>query len=158
MSRIKGLLPCPFCGGKASIFEFANGWSVDCDNDRCVTQPTLANMFHKKEQAVVAWNTRTDDKRIAELESDKRILMRETAQVRTNNVNNLKWIADLQAQVDRAVLALEPFAHPDLRRLLGGNAQGLESIVFQRNRAILRIGDFIQASTTKQALQEKGDE
>ena len=60
------ITPCPFCGGDANIFEFANGWSVDCDNDECVTQPTLANMFHKKEQAVTAWNTRV---RESELQS-----------------------------------------------------------------------------------------
>jgi len=86
MSELK-LLPCPFCGGEAILSP--DGDFATCNSEFCTVWVRAKR-----------WNTRTDDKRIAELESDKRILMRETAQVRTNNVNNLKWIADLQAQVD----------------------------------------------------------
>ena len=40
--------------------------------------------------------------------------------------------------------ALEPFTQPDLRLRLGGNSpqEGAQSIVFQRNNAILRLKDF----------------
>lgn len=38
--------------------------------------------------------------------------------------------------------ALYPFVHEDLSEVLGGNVQGDESAVFQRNNAILRIKHF----------------
>jgi len=46
----------------------------------------------------------------------------------------------------------KPFSHPDLSRIMGGNAKGDDSIVFQRNDAILRIGDFKAAA---EAAKEK---
>lgn len=39
------------------------------------------------------------EQRIKEQETDKRILMLETAQVRKNNASNLKWIADLEETI-----------------------------------------------------------
>lgn len=41
--------------------------------------------------------------------------------------------------------ALQPFSHPDLSQMLSNNVQGEDSIVFQRNDAILTIGDFERA-------------
>jgi len=51
-----------------------------------------------------------------------------------------------QANAPELLEALKPFAHPDLHELLGGNVQGDDSIVFQRNGAFLTIGDFRRAS------------
>ena len=47
---------------------------------------------------------------------------------------------------DELVAALRPFAHPDLSRIMGGNVEGDDSIVFRRNEARLTIGDFKRAA------------
>ena len=47
--------------------------------------------------------------------------------------------------------ALRPFAHPDLARIMGGQHDST-SIVFQRDRAKLAIGDFERAAA---ALEDK---
>jgi len=49
--------------------------------------------------------------------------------------------------------ALAPFAHPDLHRLCYGNTRNDDSIVFQKDKAILKISDFKRASK----LYNKGD-
>ena len=55
-------------------------------------------------------------------------------------------------KIDQLVEALKPFTHPDLSQILEGNCEGDDSIVFQRNKAILRIGDF------RKALKAAGEE
>ena len=42
--------------------------------------------------------------------------------------------------------ALEPFAQPELYRQLGGNIEGDDSIIFVRDDAELRLGDFRRAA------------
>jgi len=59
----------------------------------------------------------------------------------------------LQADNERLREALKPFAQDDLCKQLTGNAQGDESPIFGRDKAMLYLGDFRRA---KQAL--KGDE
>lgn len=52
-------------------------------------------------------------------------------------------LADARLATIRALAeALEPFAHEDLCKELGGNVQGGESIVFQRNKAVLKLKHF----------------
>ena len=51
-------------------------------------------------------------------------------------------VAELEAENKRLRTLLVPFAHRDLSALLGGNIQDDASIVYQRNNAILRLGDF----------------
>lgn len=41
--------------------------------------------------------------------------------------------------------ALRPFAHPDFCRIHPSNSEGVESPVFQRNDAILKVKDFCRA-------------
>ena len=54
-------------------------------------------------------------------------------------------IAALEARVKELEDALKPFSHKDLNKYVSG--QGLpESVVFQRDNAILRIRDFQNAS------------
>lgn len=48
----------------------------------------------------------------------------------------------LRALLGACYTALKPFAHKDLTEVLGGNVEGRESIVYQRNMAKLRLGDF----------------
>jgi hypothetical protein len=54
------------------------------------------------------------------------------------------WTKDRQRIADLED-ALRPFAHPDLCKMLSGNVKGDASIVFQRDNAFLRIGDFARA-------------
>ena len=49
------LKPCPFCGGKAEIFE-GNGFWVGCENS-CVE--TAAYKF--RDDAIEVWNRRKND-------------------------------------------------------------------------------------------------
>ena len=57
----------------------------------------------------------------------------------------------LEAKNARFRDALKPFAHDDLCALLFGNSTGNESIVFQRNDAVLTIGDFMAARAALEA-------
>jgi hypothetical protein len=74
------------------------------------------------------------------------------AQVRNKCANELQSALDaadiegLVERVEQLEKALKPFCHPDFRRLLSGNVQGLNSPVFGRDRAYLTIGDFVQAN------------
>ena len=64
------LLPCPFCGGDGEILK-------DLDSDACVSCQgcDLVIDYHRSEQeAVDAWNRRTDTTRVAELEAEVRRL------------------------------------------------------------------------------------
>lgn len=57
------LLPCPFCGGKAVIRSYEDGWIVKCLYGRggiaegCDVEPRTLPMT-TKEAAVKVWNTR----------------------------------------------------------------------------------------------------
>ena len=57
------LLPCPFCGGEASVFLDANTilgqimYKVHCKNG-CCSQNSL---FFNKQECFDAWNTRTKE-------------------------------------------------------------------------------------------------
>ena len=68
--------------------------------------------------------------------------------------------ADLETVVKRLWAALRPFAHSDLCRLLAGNISELEflrmeSTVFQRGRAVLTLGDFIEARDALGEMEER---
>ena len=50
----KELLPCPFCGGEAVMSTYY----IECES--CEVAPNI-DCFHKpREQAIKAWNTRTE--------------------------------------------------------------------------------------------------
>lgn len=53
--------------------------------------------------------------------------------------------AALEAENAALRKALEPFAHPDLCKILSGNTNGDESIVFGRDKANLKLKHFIAA-------------
>ena len=53
--------------------------------------------------------------------------------------------AELVEEVEMLKAIIKPFAHPDLSKMLGGNAEGDKSPVFQRDKAMLTIGDFKKA-------------
>lgn len=62
------LLPCPFCGGEATIRHDSTDaaywgwdeWWVECINTQCLMQPESAGTFDTEEQAIAAWNTRAE--------------------------------------------------------------------------------------------------
>ena len=59
-------------------------------------------------------------------------------------------------RIDQLEAALTPFLHDDLCEVLGGNIQGDDSIVFQRNTAKLTLGHF-RAARADQTLAPAGD-
>ena len=56
------LLPCPFCGGKATLREPRPGkFDVRCENfmiDKCLMYVVTHNLFIKESDAAAAWNRR----------------------------------------------------------------------------------------------------
>lgn len=56
------LKPCPFCGGKASLFcvgqpDGRPTWEAECENSECeVSSCTM--LYGSKEEAVRVWNKR----------------------------------------------------------------------------------------------------
>lgn len=59
------LLPCPFCGGMASVEHVDKVWEVGCDHfdvdpsgkDCCGSG--IGSSYATKREAIKAWNTRT---------------------------------------------------------------------------------------------------
>ena len=56
------LKPCPFCGSEADAFHNTKfGWQVSCENDDCfMNQIIVHDFFSFEEEAIRAWNRRTD--------------------------------------------------------------------------------------------------
>ena len=63
-------------------------------------------------------------------------------------------LAALRARAERAEGALEPFAHPDLLKMTGGQCQGDDSPVYGRDNAVLKLGHFRAAA---RALAARGE-
>jgi len=61
---------------------------------------------------------------------------------------------ELRKLLEFAERALEPFSHPDLSEQLSGNTKGSESIVYERNKATLTLGDFRKAANVCKSIQE----
>ena len=60
MNEIK-LKHCPFCGGEASLSHLPRwGYWVECENMECYLMPTTVS-FPTAEEAVDAWNRRSND-------------------------------------------------------------------------------------------------
>jgi hypothetical protein len=62
------LLPCPFCGGEAGLFEVKGigndllGYTVGCTEAHCEIRPSITKDLDK-EGVINAWNTRTPKER-----------------------------------------------------------------------------------------------
>lgn len=54
------LLPCPFCGERAEVYDFKDGrYLVECSNTSCDVYP-CTSIHYDKEDAIAAWNRRSD--------------------------------------------------------------------------------------------------
>lgn len=61
MNEKPHLLPCPFCGAGASVWEcWDDTWYVECNNPDC---GCMIDDFPTEAEAVKAWNRRADDGR-----------------------------------------------------------------------------------------------
>ena len=70
MSETK-LLPCPFCGGKATLRKYPAGFRVECNTRECFLWGTFP-VYKMGEKAAEAWNTRKPMKKtLEELEFQK---------------------------------------------------------------------------------------
>lgn len=60
------LLPCPFCGGEAVLYNGNYGWNVRCKDGKitvftdCPAKKTGEIDYDTEEDAIVAWNTRAE--------------------------------------------------------------------------------------------------
>ena len=55
------LLPCPFCGGKATVtpnVPYEGLISVSCENGKCTVKPYIA--VYNLIEALERWNTRAE--------------------------------------------------------------------------------------------------
>jgi hypothetical protein len=50
-------LPCPWCGSKPKI-GCIGGFSIKCETDECVCQPSTDYHYATREEAIKAWNKR----------------------------------------------------------------------------------------------------
>lgn len=67
--RNGGLIPCPFCGGKAEVTEYNGGFAaVGCSNGRCYMHPHAFG-FPSVDDAVEKWNRRYE--RTCQMEYDE---------------------------------------------------------------------------------------
>lgn len=58
---MKKIKPCPFCGGKPTIFNAPNGYGITCKNRGCVVIVSTDN-WSSEEAAIAAWNRREGEK------------------------------------------------------------------------------------------------
>lgn len=65
-------------------------------------------------------------------------------------------LAALRPLLKEAGEALKPFAHADLSEKLAGNFDGDGSIIFQRNNAIITLGDARRAADIARKIKELG--
>jgi Lar family restriction alleviation protein len=62
------LQPCPFCGGGASLeyrytdsrhhSDYKDNYTIICDTGNCFGRTSIWKAYHKKNDAISAWNTR----------------------------------------------------------------------------------------------------
>jgi len=98
-----------------------------------------------------------DDKdlRIARLEAALEQAQAEDDQARKDLFESIDEGIKQHNRIEKLEAALKPFSHDHLCEYLGGNANGEQSIIFQRNKAKLTIGDCRLA---RDALGEMGND
>ena len=92
-------------------------------------------------------------KRVTELETSNGLMASRLAELNEAWQIRNEEACRLEEENERLRAALAPFTHNALSEMMGGNCDGDNSIVFQRNKAKLTIGDFKAA---QEALQEDG--
>ncbi|HUS89670.1 MAG TPA: Lar family restriction alleviation protein [Desulfosporosinus sp.] len=64
------LKPCPFCGGEADVSIGHNGENEELIYVECVSCAGMANMYKYRAEAITAWNARTKDPQVADLQAE----------------------------------------------------------------------------------------
>jgi len=60
MKKSPNLLPCPFCGGEATVVDRSMGFTPRCTNLDCPA--AFINLYYPTiEEAILAWNRRAGD-------------------------------------------------------------------------------------------------
>lgn len=74
------LRPCPFCGKEVFLLDVAiqpapdAKWDVYCRTHDCFLNSGTNNMFSNREDAIIAWNTRSDAYEIIALREQVKVL------------------------------------------------------------------------------------
>ena len=77
---MRELKPCPFCGKEVFLLDVAiqpapdAKWDVYCRTHDCFLNSGTNNMFSNREDAIIAWNTRSDAYEIIALREQVRVL------------------------------------------------------------------------------------
>ena len=77
MSELK---PCPFCGKEVFLLDVAiqsapdAKWDVYCRTHGCFLNSGTNNMFSNREDAIIAWNTRSEAYEIIALREQVKVL------------------------------------------------------------------------------------
>ena len=78
--RADKLKPCPFCGSEVFLLDVATRsdadakWDVYCRTHECFLNSGTNNMFSNREDAMIAWNTRSDAYEIIALREQVKVL------------------------------------------------------------------------------------
>lgn len=102
------LLPCPFCGGEATVdSDWPSAHCVECE------QCSAAGPFDEtKEQAITAWNTRTPDIQVSDLVSALKATTHEVEAMIPCVYHDITRDS-MQAVADNARAALASFQEDD---------------------------------------------
>ena len=77
MSKLK---PCPFCGKEVFLLDVEtrssaySKWDVYCRTHGCFLNSGTNNMFSSREDAIIAWNTRSDAAELTTLREQIKVL------------------------------------------------------------------------------------
>ena len=91
------LKPCPFCGKEVFLLDVATRssanakWDVYCRTHGCFLNSGTNNMFSNREEAFIAWNTRTEPPELSALRGQVRVL-REALEACIDLLSNLENI------------------------------------------------------------------
>ena len=73
-------------------------------------------------------------------------------------INLEQQLSDCKAENKELRKALQPFTHSDLCKKLPSNAQGKNSPIFGRDKALLVLNDFLNARKALNNQQENKDD
>jgi hypothetical protein len=126
--------PCPFCGATPFMEKFSGLWNVRCRNRGCITPNTT---WRRKVDAVLAWNTRTNDIEVTPKKPSKNTLCGILIKLEIENTDLL--FIDTDHTYDQCSKELQMHAHKVRKYLIFHDT----NLVKDLNRA---ISEFIEAN------------